>query len=152
MLYPFGRITRSSWSARALTKESSAASLAGRIAIRKRLSPLRAIGGERLRRRGPRSVKGRLQPNAGDPNDVFGGRKVYFMEDPDIKVVYCLVKKPDPLDTPEVRVTDPRFVDTIEMLHVLLWRAARRSHVPLTSQTRSSALRIPWPGWRDRFR
>ena len=51
-----------------------------------------------------------------NPNDVFGGRKVYFREDPDIKVVYCLVRKPDPIDIPEVGVTDPRFVDTVEML------------------------------------
>jgi hypothetical protein len=54
-----------------------------------------------------------MQRNA---NDVFGGRKVYFREDPDIKVVYCLVRKPDPIDIPEVGVTDPRFVDTVEML------------------------------------
>ena len=46
----------------------------------------------------------------------FGGRKVYFTEDADIKVVYCLVRKPDPIDIPEVGVTDPRFVDTVEML------------------------------------
>jgi hypothetical protein len=52
----------------------------------------------------------------GNPNNVFGGRKVYFTEDPDIKVVYCLVKKPEPTDIPEVGVTDPRFVDTVEML------------------------------------
>ena len=51
-----------------------------------------------------------------NPNNVFGGRKVYFTEDPDIKVVYCLVGKPDPTDAPEVAVTDPRFVDTVEML------------------------------------
>jgi hypothetical protein len=51
-----------------------------------------------------------------NPNDVFGGRKVYFTEDPDIKVVYCLVRKPDPTDIREVGVTDPRFVDTVEML------------------------------------
>jgi hypothetical protein len=31
-------------------------------------------------------------------------------------VVYCLVRKPDPIDIPEVGVTDPRFVDTVEML------------------------------------
>ena len=49
-------------------------------------------------------------------NNVFGGRKVYFTEDPDIKVVYCLVRKPDPIDVPEVGMTDPRFVDTVEML------------------------------------
>jgi hypothetical protein len=47
---------------------------------------------------------------------VFGGRKVYFTEGADIKVVYCLVRKPDPIDIPEVGVTDPRFVDTVEML------------------------------------
>jgi hypothetical protein len=52
----------------------------------------------------------------GNRNNVFGGRRVYFTEDPDIKVVYCLVRKPDPTDMPEVGVTDPRFVDTIEML------------------------------------
>jgi hypothetical protein len=51
-----------------------------------------------------------------NPKNVFGGRKVYFTEDPDIKVVYCLVRKPDPTDVPEVSVTDPRFVDTVEML------------------------------------
>jgi hypothetical protein len=51
-----------------------------------------------------------------DPNDVLGGRKVYFTEDPDIKVIYCLVTKSDPTDMPEVGVTDPRFVDTVEML------------------------------------
>jgi hypothetical protein len=49
-------------------------------------------------------------------NNVFGGRKVYFTEDPDIKVVYCLIRKSDPIDIPEVGVTDPRFVDTVEML------------------------------------
>jgi hypothetical protein len=52
----------------------------------------------------------------GNPNNVFGGRKLYFTEDPDIKVVYCLVRKPDPTDMLEVAVTDPRFVDTVEML------------------------------------
>ena len=52
----------------------------------------------------------------GNPNNVFGGRKVYFTEDPDIQVVYCLVRKPDPADMLEVGVTDPRFVDTVEML------------------------------------
>jgi hypothetical protein len=31
-------------------------------------------------------------------------------------VVCCLVRKPDPIDIPEVGVTDPRFVDTVEML------------------------------------
>ena len=41
----------------------------------------------------------------GDPDNVFGGRNVYFTEDPDIKVVYCLVRKPDPIDIPEVGVT-----------------------------------------------
>jgi hypothetical protein len=48
--------------------------------------------------------------------NVFEGRKVYFTEDPDIKVVYCLVRKPDPTDKPDVGPTDPRFVDTVEML------------------------------------
>ena len=48
--------------------------------------------------------------------NVFEGRKVYFTEDPDIKVVYCLVRKPDLTDTPDVGLTDPRFVDTVEML------------------------------------
>ena len=52
----------------------------------------------------------------GNPNNVFDGRTVYFTEDPDIKVVYCLVRKPDPTEMPEVRVTDPRFVDTVELL------------------------------------
>jgi hypothetical protein len=52
----------------------------------------------------------------GNPNNVFGRRKLYFTEDPDIKVVYCLVRKPDPTDMLEVAVTDPRFVDTVEML------------------------------------
>jgi hypothetical protein len=52
----------------------------------------------------------------GNPNNVFGGRKIYFTEDPDIKVVYCLVRKPEPIDIPEVGVTDPRFVNTVEML------------------------------------
>jgi hypothetical protein len=52
----------------------------------------------------------------GNPNNVFGGRRVYFTEDPDIKVVYCLVRKPEPTDGLEVGVTDPRFVDTVEML------------------------------------
>jgi hypothetical protein len=51
-----------------------------------------------------------------NPNNVFGGRKVYFTEDPDIRVVYCLVRRPDPTDMSEVGVTDPRFVDTVEML------------------------------------
>ena len=74
-----------------------------------------------------------------DPNNVFGGRKVYFTEDPDIKVVYCLVRKPDPIDMPEVRVTDPRFVDTVEMLFIptMESRSAKPCE-PLTSQTRSS--------------
>jgi hypothetical protein len=49
-------------------------------------------------------------------NNVFGGRRVYFTEDPDIKVVYCLVLKPDLTDMPEVEVADPRFVDTVELL------------------------------------
>ena len=53
-------------------------------------------------------------------NNVFGGRKVYFTEDPDIKVVYCLIRKSDPIDIPEVGVTDPRFVDTVEMLFMSL--------------------------------
>jgi hypothetical protein len=52
----------------------------------------------------------------GNPNNVFGGRRVYFTEDPDIKVVYCLVRKPDPTAMLEVGVTDPRFVDTVELL------------------------------------
>jgi hypothetical protein len=52
----------------------------------------------------------------GNPSDVFGGRRVYFTEDPDIKVVYCLVRKPYPTDMLEVGVTDPRFLDTVEML------------------------------------
>lgn len=51
-----------------------------------------------------------------NPNNVFGGRRVYFTEDPDIKVVYCLVRKPDPTDVREVGVTDPRFVDGVELL------------------------------------
>ncbi len=49
-------------------------------------------------------------------NGVFGGRKVYFTEDPDIKVVYCLVQKPDNAGLPEVDTTDPMFVDTVELL------------------------------------
>jgi hypothetical protein len=49
-------------------------------------------------------------------NDVFGGRKVYFTEDPDIKVVYCLVQKPDNEGLPEVDITDPGFVYTVELL------------------------------------
>jgi hypothetical protein len=52
----------------------------------------------------------------GNRNNVFGGRRVYFTEDPDIKVLYCLVRKPDSTDTSEVGVTDPRFVDTVAML------------------------------------
>jgi hypothetical protein len=52
----------------------------------------------------------------GNPNNVFGGRRVYFTEDPDIKVAYCLVRKPDPTDMLEVGVTDPRFVNTVELL------------------------------------
>jgi hypothetical protein len=51
-----------------------------------------------------------------NPNNVLGGRRVYFTEDPDIKVVYCLVRKPEPTDILEVGVTDPRFVDTVELL------------------------------------
>jgi len=51
-----------------------------------------------------------------NPKNVFEGRKVYLTEDPDIKVVYCLVRKPDLTDTPDVGPTDPRFVDTVEML------------------------------------
>ena len=52
----------------------------------------------------------------GNPSNVFGGRRVYFTEDPDIRVVYCLVRKPDPTDMLEVGVTDPRFVNTVELL------------------------------------
>jgi hypothetical protein len=51
-----------------------------------------------------------------NPSNVFGGRRVYFTEDPDIQVAYCLVRKPDAGDLPEVAVTDPRFVDTVELL------------------------------------
>jgi hypothetical protein len=51
-----------------------------------------------------------------NPSNDFGGRRVYFTEDPDIQVVYCLVRKPDPIDIPELEATDPRFVDTVEML------------------------------------
>ena len=51
-----------------------------------------------------------------DSGAVFGGRKVYFTEDPDIKVAYCLVQKPDGADLPELAVTDPRFVFTVELL------------------------------------
>ena len=29
----------------------------------------------------------------GSPDDVFGGRKVYFTKEPDIRVVYCLVRR-----------------------------------------------------------
>jgi len=49
-------------------------------------------------------------------SDVFGGRKVYFTEDPDIKVVYCLVQKPDNAGLAEVDISDPRFVYTVELL------------------------------------
>ena len=49
-------------------------------------------------------------------NNVFGGRRVYLTEDPDIKVVYCVVRAPDPTDMPEVEVADPQFVDTVELL------------------------------------
>ena len=49
-------------------------------------------------------------------NNVFGGRRVYFTEDPDIKVVYCLVRTPQPTDMPEVEVSDPPLVDTVELL------------------------------------
>jgi hypothetical protein len=49
-------------------------------------------------------------------NGVFGGRKVYFTEDPDIKVVYCLVQKPDNAGLAEVDISDPRFVNTVELL------------------------------------
>jgi hypothetical protein len=52
----------------------------------------------------------------GNPSNIFGGRRVYFTEDPDIRVVYCLVRKPDPTDMLEVGVTDPRFVNTVELL------------------------------------
>ena len=65
---------------------------------------------------GREALKAACTQMQGNPNDVFGGRKVYFTEDADIKVVYCLVRKPDPIDIPEVGVTDPRFVDTVEML------------------------------------
>jgi hypothetical protein len=65
---------------------------------------------------GREALKAACTQMQGNLNDVFGGRKVYFREDPDIKVVYCLVRKPDPIDIPEVGVTDPRFVDTVEML------------------------------------
>lgn len=51
-----------------------------------------------------------------NPNNVFDGRKVYFTEDLDIKVVYCLVRQPDSTDMPEVGVTYPQFVDTVEMI------------------------------------
>ena len=49
-------------------------------------------------------------------NDVFGGRKVYFTEDPDIKVVYCLVQKPGNAGLAEVDIADPKFVYTVELL------------------------------------
>ena len=65
---------------------------------------------------GREALKAACTQMQGNLNDVFGGRKVYFREDPDIKVVYCLVRKPDPIDIPEVGVTDPRFVGTIEIL------------------------------------
>jgi hypothetical protein len=65
---------------------------------------------------GREALKAACNQMQGNPNNVFGGRKVYFTEDPDIKVDYCLVRKPDPIDIPEVGGTDPRFVDTVEML------------------------------------
>jgi len=65
---------------------------------------------------GREALKAACNQMQGNPNNVFGSRKVYFTQDPAIKVVYCLVRKPDPIDMPEVRVTDPRFVDTVEML------------------------------------
>ena len=65
---------------------------------------------------GREALKAACNQMQGNSSNVFGGRKVYFTEDPDIKVVYCLVRKPDPIDIPEVGVTDPRFVDTVEML------------------------------------
>jgi hypothetical protein len=65
---------------------------------------------------GREALKAACNQMQGNSNNVFGSRKVYFTEDPDIKVVYCLVRKPDPIDIPEVGVTDPRFVDTVEML------------------------------------
>ena len=49
-------------------------------------------------------------------NDVFGSRKVYFTEDPDIKVVYCLVQKPGNAGLAEVDIADPTFVYTVELL------------------------------------
>ena len=64
-------------------------------------------------REGLRAACNQMQVNR---NNVFGGRRVYFTEDPDIKVVYCLVRKPDPTAMLEVGVTDPRFVDTVELL------------------------------------
>jgi hypothetical protein len=73
----------------------------------------------------------------GNSNNVFGGRTVYFTEDPDIKVVYCLVRKQDPIDTPEVGVTDPRFIDTVEMLFTSCYgEPSAKTCKPLTSQTR----------------
>jgi hypothetical protein len=76
---------------------------------------VRAQGGSDLSDAGRQALMAACNQMRGNPN-VFGGRQVYFTEDSDIKVVYCLVRKPDPTDAPEVGVTDPRFVDTVEML------------------------------------
>jgi hypothetical protein len=77
---------------------------------------VRPSAGSDSRDAGREALKAACNQMQLNPNNVFGGRKVYFTEDPDIKVVYCLVRKSDPIDIPEVGVTDPRFVDTVEML------------------------------------
>ena len=65
---------------------------------------------------GREALKAACNQMQGNPNNVFGSRKVYFTQDPAIKVVYCLVRKPKPMDIPEVGMSDPRFIDTVEML------------------------------------
>jgi hypothetical protein len=77
------------------------------------VSPPAAGGSNGAGREALKAACDQMQVNR---NNVFGGRRVYFTEDPDIKVVYCLARKPDPTDMPEVEVADPRFVDTVELL------------------------------------
>jgi hypothetical protein len=77
---------------------------------------VRPPGGSDLNDAGREALMAACNQMKRNPNNVFGGRKVYFTEDPDIRVVYCLVRRPDPTDMSEVGVTDPRFVDTVEML------------------------------------
>ena len=91
------------------------ASSPGSIGILNRLSPLtRPLATQMAPAR--EALKAACDQMQVNRNNVFGGRRVYFTEDPDIKVVYCLVRTPQPTDMPEVEVSDPPLVDTVELL------------------------------------